>query len=142
MDRREDRRAGADDDPGVSARDPLTLVPALGVRQPGVEQRDRVAEARPETADRLRGERDLRDEHDRPEPPLERLRSRLQVDLRLATAGRPVEQEAATLGDPREGLLLVRAELGGSRFALQRLAFDRRLLLLAALPPNWRHELE
>src|SRR6185503_9014146 len=57
--RREDRRARADDDAGLAARDPLALVAALGVGQPGVQDRDAVAEARADAADGLRRERDL-----------------------------------------------------------------------------------
>ncbi len=91
--RREDRRARADDDPRLPARDPLALVAPLGVGQPRVEDRDAVAEARAHAADGLRRERDLRHEQDRPEPALERRRAGLQVHLGLARAGRPVEQE-------------------------------------------------
>ena len=70
-----------------------------------MEQRDAVAEARAEAADGLRRERDLRDEHDRAEPALERRRARLEVDLGLAAAGRAVEQEAAArlVDDPSDG---------------------------------------
>ena len=82
--RREDRRARADDDPRLAARDPLALVAPLGVGQRRVQDRDAVAEARAEAADGLRRERDLGHEHDRAEPALERRRARLEVDLGLA----------------------------------------------------------
>ena len=52
--RREHRRACADDDPRVAARDPLALVPPLRVGQRRVQDRDAVAEAGAEPADRLR----------------------------------------------------------------------------------------
>ena len=86
--RREDGRARADDDPRLAGRDPLALVAALGVGQPRVQDRDAVAEAGAYAADRLRRERDLGHEHDRPEPALERRRAGLEVDLGLARAGR------------------------------------------------------
>ena len=91
--RREDRRAGADDDPRLAARDPIALVAPLGLPERRVEDRDRVAEALPEAADRLRGERDLRHEHDRAEAARERRLAGLEVDLGLAAPGRPDEQE-------------------------------------------------
>ena len=93
VDGREDRRAGADDDACVACRDPQPLVAPLGLRQSRVEQRDAFAEARAEAADGLRRERDLRHEHDRAEPALERGRAGLEVDLGLAAAGRAVEEE-------------------------------------------------
>ena len=98
--RREDRRASADDDPRLAARDPLALVAALGVGQPRVQDRHGVAEAGAKAADRLRRERDLRHEHDRAQPTLERGRRGLEVDLGLAAAGRPVEQEVAAARSP------------------------------------------
>ena len=94
-DRREDRGARADDDARLAARDPRTLVAPLGVGERRVEDRDPVAEARAHPADRLRRERDLGHEHDRPEAALEHRRARLQVHLGLAGAGRAVEQEVA-----------------------------------------------
>ena len=94
-DRREHRRARADDDPRLAARDALALVAALGVGQRRVEDRDAVAEPRADAADGLRRERDLRDEDDRAEAALEHRRARLQVDLGLAGAGRAVEQDVA-----------------------------------------------
>ena len=112
-----------------------------------MEDRDRVAEAGPEAADGLRRERDLGHEHDRPEPPLERRRGGLEVDLGLAAAGRPVEQEVAAAAveradDPRERRLLVGAQRVRRGLALERLPLDRRRLLLAALPPHRRDQLE
>ena len=100
IERGEDRRAGADDDRSVAACDPLPLVAALGLGERRVEDGDAVAEAGAEAADRLRRERDLRDEHDRAASPLERGRARLDVDLGLAAAGRAVEQEVAAAARP------------------------------------------
>jgi hypothetical protein len=89
--RREHRRARADDDAGLARRDPLALVAPLGLGQAGVEHGDPLAEARLEAAERLRGERDLGDEHDRAQSPLERGRAGLEVDLGLAAARRSEE---------------------------------------------------
>ena len=93
--RREDRRPRTDHDPRVTAGDPLPLVAALGVGQARMQERDRVAEPCAEAADGLRRKRDLRHEHDRAQPALERGRRGLEVDLRLAASGRSVEQEVA-----------------------------------------------
>src|SRR5438552_14508407 len=78
--RREDRRARADDDARLAARDPLALVATLRVRQPRVQDRDAVAEARADPADRLRRKGDLGHEHDPPEPALEQRGAGLEVD--------------------------------------------------------------
>ena len=59
----------------------------------GVQDRDRVAEPLPEAPDRLRSERDLGHEHDRPEPALERGGAGLEVDLGLPAAGRAFEED-------------------------------------------------
>ena len=85
-----------DHDAGLPRRDPLALVTALGVGQPGVQHGDAVAEARPEAADGLRRERDLRDEHDDPAATGERSRGGLEVHLGLAAPRRPVEEHMAT----------------------------------------------
>ena len=73
---------------------------------------------------RLRGERDLGDEHDRPEPALERRRAGLEVDLGLAAAGRAVEQEAPAAlvdraDDPLDRRLLLGRQPLGRRLAGQ-----------------------
>ncbi len=96
--RREHGRAGADHDPRLPAGDPVALVASLGVAERRVEDRDQVAEPVPEAPDGLRRERDLRHEHDRPEPALERGGAGLEVHLGLAAAGRPFEQDV--LADP------------------------------------------
>ena len=91
--RREDRRARADDDPRLAAGDAVALVAPLGLAERRVEDRDGVAESLPEPADRLRRERDLRHEHDRAEPTVERRLAGLEVHLRLAAPGRADEEE-------------------------------------------------
>ena len=146
--RREDRRPRADDDPRLAARDPVALVAPLGLPERRVEDRDRVAEALPEPADRLRRERDLRHEHDRAEPARERRLAGLEVDLGLAAPGRPDEQEMRGLravepgDDPRDRRLLLRRQLGGRGLTGERLALDRRRSLAARRPPQRRDELE
>ena len=67
---REHRRPRADHDSRLASSDPRTLVAPLRLRQRRVEHRDLLAEARAEAAERLRCQRDLGDEHDRPAPTL------------------------------------------------------------------------
>ena len=100
-DRREDRRACADDDRRLAGRDALALVAPLGVGQRGVEDRDAIAEARTEAADRLRRERDLGHEHDDAAAALERRGGGLEVHLGLAAPGRPVQQDVAAVAVER-----------------------------------------
>ncbi len=93
LDRREDRRARADDDAGLPGRDPLALVAALRLRQARMEHRHAVSEPSAEARRGLRRQRDLGDEDDRAEPARERLLAGAEVDLRLAAPGRPVEEQ-------------------------------------------------
>ena len=135
--RREHGRARADDDRRRSLGDALPLVPPLRLRQARMQHRDPLAEPGPEAAERLRRERDLGDEHDRAAPPLERRCARLKVHLRLAAAGRAVEQEVAAArldrgGDPRQGGPLRLAELGRLVLAPERILAAGRLRLAAA----------
>ena len=99
--RREHRRARADDDRRLAGDDPLALVAPLGVGQRRVEDGDAVAEALAEAAERLRREGDLRDEDDRAEPTLERRGAGPEVDLGLAAPGRAGEQEVAAVAVER-----------------------------------------
>ena len=94
--------------------DPLALVAPLGLGQARVQDGDAVAEARPEAAEGLRRERDLRDEHDRAAPALERGRAGLEVDLGLAAAGRAGEQQVAAAGVERARRCARRARCCGS----------------------------
>ncbi len=66
---------------------------SLARGQRRVEDGDVVAEARAEASDELRRQRDLRDEHDGPEPALARGGDRAEVDLGLAAAGHAVKEE-------------------------------------------------
>ena len=118
LDRREDGGTCADDDARFSARDPLALVAPLRVGERRVEDGDSVAEARAEAADRLRRQRDLRDENDRAESTLERRRARAEVDLGLAAARCPVQQQVTAaaleqLDDPCERAPLSLGQRGG-----------------------------
>ena len=126
--RGEDRRTCPDDDTGLATRDPVALVTPLGVSERGVDDRHEVAEALPEAPDRLRRERDLRDEHDRPETALERRGARLEVDLGLAAARRALEQHVLAdphvegRDDPLDGLALIGRQRLRLRLAGERLA--------------------
>ena len=136
-DRRENRRPRADDDARLASRDPLALVASLGVGQTRVQDREPVAEARREAAGRLRRQRDLRHQHDRAEPALERRRARLEVDLGLAAAGRPREQEVSAAPERADdavdrGALLV-GQLLRLGLAREPLARQGRRPLTAAL---------
>ena len=71
-----------------------------------------LAETGPEAGQRLRGEPDLGDEHDDPAAAGDRLLRRRQVDLRLAGAGDPVQQELAALAVERADHPLDRRRLG------------------------------
>ena len=139
VNRREDRRARPDDDPRLAARDPHALVAPFRIGEPGVEDRDAVAEPRAHPADRLRRQRDLRHEQDRPEPPLEHCSAGLEVDLGLPGSGRPVEQEGTARagvdrGDDAVGRhSLLRQQLVRLGLAAEGLPLGRWRLLLAPL---------
>ena len=143
--RREDRGAGADHDARVAGRDSLALVAPLGVGQPRVQQRDPVAEARSKPAEGLRRQRDLGHEHDRASPAFECCCAGLEIDLGLAAAGLPVEQEVAAAcversRDPSERIQLRRGQLRRLGLADEPLAGPRPLL--PALPLERRDQLE
>ncbi len=146
--RGEDRRAGADHDAGLAGCDPHALVPPLRLAERGVQDRDPVAEAGAEAADRLRRQPDLGDEHDRAHPPLERRVARLEVDLRLAAAGRAVQEEIRAeplvhrADDPPHRGLLRLAERRRLRLAAQRLARGGLRTLGAPGPLDRRDQLE
>jgi hypothetical protein len=145
-DGREDRGACADHDRRFAARDACTLVASLRLGERGVQHGDALAEARAKASERLRSERDLRDEHDRPAPTLESRRARLQVDLGLAAAGGAVEEEVRgrTIvegrNDSRQRRLLRCTEGLRFRFARQRVALGRLRPLASRLPLHRRHQ--
>ena len=69
---REEGAAGADRDVDVARTKPAPHREPFAGRQPRVQHRDVVAEARAEAGDELRRERDLGDEQDRPQAPFAR----------------------------------------------------------------------
>ena len=69
--RGEDGRARAHDDRRLACDDPLALVAPLRVGEPGVEDRDAIAEAGLEAAERLRRQGDLGHEDDRAAAPFD-----------------------------------------------------------------------
>ena len=120
--RGEDRRARADADPRLARMQALPLVAALARRQPRMEQRHAVAEPRREPRDRLGRQPDLRHEHDRALPPLQRRLGGRQVDLGLARARDPVQQvlAAGAAVHRRDDRLDRRALLGRQRRPARR----------------------
>ena len=102
VDGREDGAARADGDPGLVRPEAAPLVVALALGQRGVQQRDRVPEARLEARDRLRRERDLGHEHDHALPAGQARLRRAEVHLGLARAGDAVQQVGAARVDGRE----------------------------------------
>ena len=144
MERREHGRPRADHDRSRARRDPLAFVAALGLGERRVEDRHPVAEARPEAADRLRRERDLRDEDDHAEPSLERSRRRLEVHLGLPAPSGSVEKEVPAvferLAKPGDGALLRCRQAPRLRLAWQRVALGRLRELLPSLSPRWSDE--
>jgi hypothetical protein len=110
-----------------------------------VEHGDAVAEAGSEAAERLRCERDLRNEHDRAAAAGERRAASLQIDLGLATSrGAAEEQVAASrlqqLRDPRDRRGLRRGQL--RRLGLPREPLSGRAPLAPAHAQARSHELE
>ena len=96
-------------------------------------------EAGDEAPERLGRERDLGDEHDRPQTTCERFSARAQVDLRLPAAGRAVQKEGAAGAerpdDLLQGSLLLGGEVLGRRLRWKRL---RPLAPLRARAPGPR----
>jgi hypothetical protein len=96
----------------------------------------------------LRCQRDLGHQDDRAAATLERRRTRLEVHLRLAAAGRAVQQivralpRVQLLDDPLERRRLRVAERCRLGLAGQRVALCRLRTLAARLPLNGRDELE
>ena len=89
---REHRAACADDHLCLSVADAPPLIKALTCRQTRMQHRRRVAEARPEPADHLRGQRDLRHEDDGGFAHRQHMTHQADEDLCLAAARHAVEQ--------------------------------------------------
>ena len=76
-----------------------------------MQDRDPVAEPRLESTDRLRGQSDLRHQHDRRAAPGQHFFDHSQVHLGLARTGHPGKQHAL----PRLRLIQLRQEAGNRR---------------------------
>ena len=118
--RREDRRPRADHDARLAAARRAPGPQSLDVGQRRVQHRERHGEARRETGDQLRRQRDLRHQHERLLAALHDGVDRAQVDLGLAAARDAVQQERR-----------VAARGGGNRL-------DRVTLLRRGLRPGTR----
>ena len=142
---REDRGARADDHGCCSRGDALPLVAPLGVAESRVQDRDAVAEARAEAPDGLGRERDLRDEHDDASVTREGGRGSLEVDLGLAAAGRPMEENVRAAcvecrNDPLDGRPLSGRKRLGLGLASERLATRGVTSWPAPDPSVWSDE--
>jgi hypothetical protein len=132
LERREHRRAGADDDIDVAAADALPLVVALAVGETAVLDRDALAERLAEEGGGGRGQGDFGDEHQRPSTGGAHGGRQADVDLRLAAAGDAVQQRDAELagrgqrekaverGGLLSGQLAGRGRTGGQGASLRR----------------------
>src|SRR5262249_49476348 len=99
--RREDSTACPDDDLNVPGRDPPPVSAAFGVGEVAVQDGD-VPAAALEARDRLRRERDLRNEDDRFLPLLHRLLDSSEINLRLSAARHAMQQERLERTRPGE----------------------------------------
>ena len=134
LERREHRRARADDDVHVAAADALPLIVPLAVREAAVLDGDAVAEALAEERRDDRRERDLRHEHEHAPARVADARREPQVDLGLAAAGDAVQQRHLELPARRRSAQS-RVERG-VLLARQRGARDRRRRPCAAAVSN------
>ena len=95
FERGEDGAARADDDPGAAGVELVPFVVSLAFRQVAVQDRDHVGlggEPALETLDRLRGERNFRDEDDGGLAAREGGADGLQINFRFPAAGHAVKQ--------------------------------------------------
>src|SRR5438876_7562029 len=100
IDRREDRRARADDDAGTALADLVPLVMPLAGGKMAVQdgdQRLQLPGTEPglEAFNRLGRQRNFRHEHNGPLALLERVGDGLEIDFRLAAAGGAVKEKSA-----------------------------------------------
>jgi hypothetical protein len=93
--RQEERRARADDEPRRALGDRAPGPPPGRLGDAGVPFRRRGAEPRLDAGHELAGERDLGQEHQRLPAGPHRLRDRLEIDLRLAGPGDPLQERRA-----------------------------------------------
>ena len=107
IDRRKNRRAGADDNAGASLPDFVPFIMAFAGREMAVQNgyqglHPAGAEARLESFDSLRGEGNLGDQDDGALALLQSVGEGLEINFGLAAAGNTVEEEGA-----RRGKLLI-----------------------------------
>ena len=95
FERREHRRARADDDIDVAAADALPLIVTLAIREPAMLDRHALAERLPEHRGDHRRQRDLRHEHEHAAARLAHGRRQPQVKLGLPAPCHAVEQRRA-----------------------------------------------
>ena len=118
--RREHRRPRADHDVVAPVGDAVPLVEQLAVAQAAV-QHGHALEPLAEAPHRLRRQRDLRHQHDRPPPGRDAAIERVEVHLRLAAARDAVQQEALVPARCQRRADRIR-RLGLRRQQLRRLA--------------------
>ncbi|MPM68295.1 hypothetical protein SDC9_115226 [bioreactor metagenome] len=121
--RGEQRRTGADHDPDLSVPDAVPLRQPFAAGKAAVHHAQRVAEARPEAAHRLRRERNFRHQHDGGAPQLQRPGDGLEIDFGLARTGDAEKQS----GVGRFSGVIEQSEDAVQRFALFRRRFARRV---------------
>ena len=139
----EDRAPRAQDYAVVAAMNTPPLVEALTGAEPRMQQRDLPSEAAAKAIEKLRGEGDLRHQHDDAPATFEAGVRGLHVYLGLPAAGHPVKQESCHCSwcrpvkrgdDPVDGDLLVASRFQWSRrlerSAAERIAVDAALLYL------------
>ena len=135
--RGEHRRAGAQRDAHLAGAQPAPGRPPLGRGQPAVQHRHVVAEARPEARGQLRGQRNLRHQHQGAPALPAGLGDQAQVDLGLARAGHPLQHEGRErpCSSQRRGRALPAPRPGaGSARAAARAAAPVRATGLRAAP--------
>ena len=99
---REDRAPRPDDDAGLAAVDSPPLGPLLGRRQSAVQRGDPAREPGLEALERLRRERELRDQDDGPLALVENVGDGLEIDL-----GLPAPRDSTQQERPAGGCLVI-----------------------------------
>ena len=150
--RREDRRARADDDVHFAAPDAVPLVVAFAVGEPAVLDRHARAEARAEHRRDRGRQRDLRHQHQHAAARRAHRLGQAQIDLGLAAAGDAMQQRdaeragSASVAQSLDGVAAVRSVSGVRAYRGAdgaALAERERIALLALLPDGDQpHRLE
>ena len=137
MQRREHRRAGSDDYPGLAAPGPLPLVVPLSGGQRAVKDRNLLSKVGGKHPQELRRQRDLRHQNQGASPPVQHLLDEADVHLGLAAAGYPVQESHGGLSLPAQPvqplqsglLLLIELRQGLGRHVVQLDTAEYLLLL-------------